>query len=91
MIDYKKENLIRKINYRSRNRGNRENSIILSKFCYQSLRSMSLYELNNFYNLLNENDLDIYQWLTENDCPIKSYSEIINKISQFNFTNDSTK
>ncbi|MGI4775440.1 MAG: succinate dehydrogenase assembly factor 2, partial [Janthinobacterium lividum] len=78
----------KKINYQSNNRGYRENSIILSKFCNRFLKDMNLDELNNFDKLLNENDLDIYEWLTRKvPYPSTVDSKIMNRLLKLDFMN----
>jgi succinate dehydrogenase assembly factor 2 len=64
--------LIKRLIYQSRKRGILETTIILSSF---DLEPLTVTQLNEYDKLLDENDWDIYYWLT-GDAPerIKSLS-----------------
>lgn len=59
--------------YQSRKRGILESDLILSKFASLYLKDMTLEELVEYDKLLDENDWDIYYWVTKNEdvkpCP----------------------
>lgn len=59
--------------YQSRKRGILESDLILSKFASLYLKDMTLEELVEYDRLLDENDWDIYYWVTKNEdvkpCP----------------------
>lgn len=59
--------------YQSRKRGILETDLLLSKFAQLYLQDMSLEELDEYDKLLDEQDWDIYYWITKNDdikpCP----------------------
>ncbi|CAL9729580.1 succinate dehydrogenase assembly factor 2, mitochondrial [Monosporozyma unispora] len=52
--------------YQSRKRGILETDLLLSGFASKYLKTMSLEELREYDELLNELDWDIYYWATKN-------------------------
>ncbi|WP_253307755.1 succinate dehydrogenase assembly factor 2 [Rickettsia endosymbiont of Orchestes rusci] len=79
-----KKDFQKKLYYRSKNRGCRETDYILSKFAEQLLFELDEKKLNEFALILDQNDNDLYNWLTEKS-PIPSYlnAEIMNKLREF--------
>ena len=76
--------IIRKRLYmRSMRRGTKEMDLILKNFAKLKLHSMSEPELENFENLLFENDQDLYQWSTGLVSPKKEFAELIQDIKIF--------
>ncbi|AET40039.1 succinate dehydrogenase assembly factor SDH5 Ecym_5276 [Eremothecium cymbalariae DBVPG len=61
-IEKKRARLI----YQSRKRGILEADILLSGFAAKHLKVMSIEEINEYDQLLNELDWDIYYWATKN-------------------------
>lgn len=59
------ENLKRKIIYKSLKRGIRENDILLGNFTRENLAKMSLIEMKIYDDFLNENDIDIFNWISK--------------------------
>lgn len=59
--------------YQSRKRGILESDLILSKFASMYLKDMTREELIEYDKFLDENDWDIYYWITKNEdvkpCP----------------------
>lgn len=59
--------------YQSRKRGILESDLILSRFANLYLKEMTYDELVEYDKLLDENDWDIYYWVTKNEdvkpCP----------------------
>jgi len=69
--------------YQSRKRGILETDLILSTFAQKELSTMSLQQLDEYDRLLDENDWDIYYWVTEKkEIPEKFNNEthILQKI-----------
>ena len=64
-------------------RGIKEMDLILKNFADLKLNSMSEAELENFENLLFENDQDLYQWSTGQVVPKKEFVELIRDIKKF--------
>ncbi|MFK8040479.1 MAG: succinate dehydrogenase assembly factor 2 [Rickettsiaceae bacterium] len=76
--------LIKKILHQSKNRGIIETTLILDKFINHCLNKMTDKELIDFNNILDQNDHDIYNWITNKSLPnINLESDIIFKIQQF--------
>ena len=68
---------------RSMRRGIKEMDLILKNFADANLNSMSELELENFENLLLENDQDLYQWSTGQVDPKKEFIGLIQDIKNF--------
>ena len=76
--------IIRKRLYmRSMRRGTKEMDLILKNFAQLKLHSMSEPELENFENLLFENDQDLYQWSIGLVSPKQEFAELIQDIKIF--------
>ena len=68
---------------RSMRRGIKEMDLILKNFADVNLYSMSELELENFENLLLENDQDLYEWSTGQVDPKKEFVDLIENIKNF--------
>ncbi|MFP3018526.1 MAG: succinate dehydrogenase assembly factor 2 [Candidatus Tisiphia sp.] len=69
-MDYlKKAFLTKKLLYQSKNRGCKETGLILGKFAEQFLANMDIDSLTDFALILNQNDIDIYDWITNKTTP----------------------
>ena len=64
-------------------RGIKEMDLILKNFADVNLNLMSELELENFENLLLENDQDLYQWSTGQIDPKKEFVDLIENIRNF--------
>ena len=73
----------KKLKMRSMRRGIKEMDLILKNFADVNLNSMSELELENFENLLLENDQDLYQWSTGQVDPKKEFVGLIQDIKNF--------
>ena len=58
------ENRLKRMQMRSMRRGIKEMDIILSKYAEAKLADMSEAELDLYDVMLNENDQDLYQWVS---------------------------
>ncbi len=54
----------KKLLYQSQHCGIKENDILLGQFALVHIEDLSDHELDLFESLLNENDHDIYGWVT---------------------------
>ena len=54
----------KKILYKSQNRGTKEMDILIGNYAEKYLDTMSACELLFFESLINERDLDLYDWIT---------------------------
>ena len=73
----------KRLKMRSMRRGIKEMDLILKNFADLKLNSMSDSELENFENLLFENDQDLYQWSTGQVVPKREFVELIGDIKKF--------
>ena len=73
----------KRLKMRSMRRGIKEMDLILKNFADLNLNSMSARELENFENLLLENDQDLYQWSTGQVDPKKEFVDLIDNIKNF--------
>lgn len=66
------------------NRGLREIDLLLRKFSQQHLEHLLPEELVQFEELLEQTDLDIYQWYNDNNSlPTKFDNKLVNKLLKF--------
>ncbi|AAS52881.1 AER200Cp [Eremothecium gossypii ATCC 10895] len=79
--------------YQSRKRGILETDLLLSGFAAKYLKHMTAEELNEYDELLNELDWDIYYWATKNSdaspLPEKwQHSKILRKLQAYSENKD---
>ncbi len=65
---------------RSMRRGIKEMDLILSAYSNDRLPDMSEATLELYDDLLNENDHDLYQWVTRQFAPKPEYTDLIKDI-----------
>ena len=70
----------KRLKMRSMRRGIKEMDLILKNFADLNLNLMSELELENFENLLLENDQDLYQWSTGQVAPKKELGDLFQNI-----------
>lgn len=73
--------------YQSRKRGILEMDLLLSRFAERYLKTMTVAEMEEYDQLLDEQDWDIYYWATKNEymkpCPEKwEKSELMAKLRE---------
>mgnify|MGYP000020224805 FL=1 len=68
---------VKRLAMRSMRRGIKEMDLILSAYAGDRLAGMSDETLDLYDDLLNENDHDIYQWVTRQVAPKEVYAEMI--------------
>jgi len=74
------KNKLKRLRMQSSRRGIKENDIILGNFANTSINKLNDDELNDYENLLVENDQDIYLWISgAKEIPNK-FKTIIKKI-----------
>ncbi len=75
---------IKRIRYRSWHRGCKETDIILGNFCDQFIESLTLDELTRFEALLDEDDAEIWSWLThKTKSPKAEYEPLLERLRHF--------
>lgn len=78
-----KNSLQKKLLYRSKNRGCKEMDYILSSFVEKYLFLMDEKKLESYTLILDQNDNDLYTWITKkSSIPSNLDTEIINKLSE---------
>lgn len=76
-----KEHRIKRLRMRSMRRGIKEMDLILSAFADANIEGMSAQDLDTYDQLLNENDQDLYTWVTGQVPAPEEFSEMIAKIT----------
>ena len=76
------ENRLKRLQMRSMRRGIKEMDIILSRYADAHLAGMDAPALDLYEALLNENDQDLYQWVTGQAPAPKALAPMIARISQ---------
>lgn len=75
-----REHRVKRLNMRSMRRGIKEMDLILSAYAGARLSGMDDAALDRYDALLNENDHDLYQWVTgQSDAP-EDFSGLIGDI-----------
>lgn len=77
---------LRRLTMRSMRRGIREMDIILARYATAQLASLSAAELDIYDALLEENDHDLYQWVSGQMAPPPRYSAMIKAIAALPYT-----
>ena len=75
------ENRLKRLSMRSMRRGIKEMDIILSRFAEAKLTSMSDAELSHYDALLQENDQDLYQWVSGQKPAPDHFAALISEIA----------
>lgn len=74
----------KKLLYQSSHRGCKETDFILGKFAEKFLPSMNIEQLQLFAKILEQNDSDIYDWVTGKSVPpIQLQSSVMDKLLKF--------
>ena len=76
------ENRLKRLKMRSMRRGIKEMDLILSAFAETHLQRMNVATLDTYDALLDENDQDLYQWVTGQVEAPESFQNLIGEISQ---------
>ncbi|QGX97829.1 succinate dehydrogenase assembly factor 2 [Roseovarius faecimaris] len=75
------ETRLKRLRMRSMRRGIKEMDIILTRFADARLAAMSSGELDVYERLLEENDQDLYQWVTGQAPSPEDLSALIDDIA----------
>ena len=73
---------IKRLKMRSMRRGIKEMDIILSAYADNSLAQMSESDITLYDTLLNENDQDLYSWVTGQTVPPEKFTDMLADIAQ---------
>ncbi|MDW3224897.1 MAG: succinate dehydrogenase assembly factor 2 [Paracoccaceae bacterium] len=71
---------VKRLKMRSMRRGIKEMDLILQRFAEARLGTMDDAELSLYDAMLNENDHDLYQWVSGQVPAREPYSELIDQI-----------
>jgi antitoxin CptB len=76
------ENRLRRLRMRSMRRGIKEMDLILTAYAAAELAHMDAGRLDLYDALLQENDQDLYQWVTGQVAAPERFAELIADISE---------
>ena len=82
MVEEVYEHRLKRLKMRSMRRGIKEMDLILTAYADDNLAQMDVSALDAYDALLNENDQDLYRWVTGQEPAPERFSELISKISQ---------
>ena len=74
---------LKRLKLRSMRRGIKEMDIILSGFAREHLMAMSDAQLDIYERFLNENDQDLYQWVSGQGIVDKQYEGLVEQIKLY--------
>ena len=77
------ENRIKRLQMRSWRRGTKEMDMILGPYSNTEIAGLSAEALALYEALLNENDQDLYVWMSRQSVPPTEHVEIIEVIQNF--------
>lgn len=75
-----RETRLKRLSMRSMRRGIKEMDIILSRFAAERLAAMSDTQLDVYEDLLDENDQDLYQWVSGQTAPPAELTGLVEEI-----------
>lgn len=75
------ETRLKRLNMRSNYRGIKEMDLILKSFADRRLAEMSAAELDLYEDLLEENDHDLYQWVSGQGATPARYLDLVTDIA----------
>jgi antitoxin CptB len=75
------ETRLKRLRMRSMRRGIKEMDLILSRFADAELHQLSAQELDEYETLLNENDQDLYAWITAQTPTPEAFVPILGRIT----------
>ncbi len=73
---------IKRLKMRSMRRGIKEMDIILSAYADSELARMSEAKISLYDQLLEENDQDLYSWVTGQTQPPSEFADLLSEIAQ---------
>jgi antitoxin CptB len=73
----------RKLLYRSIHRGCKETDFLIGEFAKEKIEKMPPAKMKLFDLFLQEDDLEIYDWIMEKAAAKTQYSTLVNEIRKF--------
>ena len=75
----------KKLLYQSQHCGMKENDILLGQFAQQHLSTMSDQDLSHFEAIMQETDIDLYNWITRKEVvPDRMNQPVMTAIINYN-------
>ena len=75
---------LKRLRYRSWHRGCKETDLVLGRYCDARVEALDGPELARFEALLDEDDADIWAWLTgKAACPKPEFSGLLAELTQY--------
>jgi antitoxin CptB len=75
---------IKRLRYRSNYTGTKETDVFLGQFCQKHLHSLSPTMLDQYEELIENSDPDLFMWISgRKPVPIKWNTEIMNLLKKF--------
>lgn len=75
---------LKRLRYRSWHRGCKETDLVLGRYCDAQLEQMDEAALARFEALLDEEDADIWAWLTDKTpCPKPEFNALLDTLKIF--------
>src|SRR5262245_28494176 len=72
---------LKRLTYRSWHRGCKETDLVLGTYCERNVDALDEKKLALFEQFLDEDDADIWAWLTEKkSCPKTEYTPLLNEL-----------
>ena len=82
MTDEPQDLKIKRLHMRSMRRGIKEMDLILSSYAAARLPQMDAAALDHYDRLLDENDHDLYQWVSGQTAAKAEFTQLVNDIRQ---------
>ncbi len=76
------EHRLKRLHMRSMRRGIKEMDLILTEYAARNLKDMDDAALHTYDAMLNENDQDLYRWVTGQEAAPDEFSDLISDISK---------
>lgn len=74
---------LKRLNYRSWHRGCKETDLVLGTYCNQRVSALTEDQLGLFEAFLDEDDSDIWAWLTEKKpCPKPEFEPLLAELRE---------
>ena len=78
------ETRIKRLKYRSWHRGTKELDLVIGTFAERNLADMEEAEIDQFEAIIEEDEFDIYNWLTRKDkVPERHQNSVMDKLLVF--------
>ena len=82
MVEEVYEHRLKRLKMRSMRRGIKEMDLILTAYADDNLAQMDVSALDAYDALLNENDQDLYSWVTGQTVPPEKFTDMLADIAQ---------